>query len=129
MIAGRPDALPLAVDCSSLTDSGFWIGVGVLAGIYASVALGLQLNVGFTGIVNFGQAGFMAIGGYTMAILTRRQPGSRSGSALPLAMLVAMAFGLLVGLPVAAAARRLLRDRHDRQRRGRAHRRPERPAA
>ena len=39
-------------------------------GIYALLALGLQLNVGFTGITNFGQAGFMAIGGYTMAILT-----------------------------------------------------------
>ena len=60
---------PLAVSLEAFTEPGFWIGVGVIAGIYALVALGLQLNVGFTGIVNFGQAAFMAIGAYSMAIL------------------------------------------------------------
>ena len=39
----------------------FWINVGVLAGIYGIFTLGLQLNVGFTGLPNFGQAGFMAL--------------------------------------------------------------------
>ena len=68
-------------------DLGFWTGVGVLAGIYALFTLGLQLNVGFTGIINFGQAGFMAIGGYTMAILDRRQRAARSGSRCRSAML------------------------------------------
>ncbi len=68
-----PDVLfaPLAVSFEAFTQPGFWIGVGVIAGIYALVALGLQLNVGFTGIVNFGQAAFMAIGAYSMAILVR----------------------------------------------------------
>ena len=47
----------------------FWLNVGILAGTYAIFALGLQLNVGFTGIINFGQAGFMAIRAWTMAIL------------------------------------------------------------
>jgi branched-chain amino acid transport system permease protein len=91
-------ALPLAVDWGSLTSSLFWVNVGVLAGIYALLALGLQLNVGFTGITNFGQAGFMAIGGYTMAILTV-DSGVSFWLALPLSMLAAMGFGLLVGLP------------------------------
>ena len=36
----------------------FWIGVAVIAGIYGIFTLGLQINVGFTGIINFGQAGF-----------------------------------------------------------------------
>jgi hypothetical protein len=31
----------------------------VTAGIYVIFTLGLQLNVGYTGIVNFGQAGFI----------------------------------------------------------------------
>jgi len=35
----------------------FWINVGVLAAIYGIFSLGLQLNVGFTGLANFGQAG------------------------------------------------------------------------
>ena len=73
-------SLPLAVSFEAFTDVNFWSGVVVLAGIYALVALGLQLNVGFTGIVNFGQAGFMAIGGYSMAILDPQGRASRSGS-------------------------------------------------
>lgn len=90
--------LPLAVSFEAFTDIGFWSGVGVLAGIYALVALGLQLNVGFTGIVNFGQAAFMAIGGYSMAILVL-DAGFSFWLALPAAMLITMAFGLIVGLP------------------------------
>ncbi len=58
-----------ALALGGLTEVGFWSGVGVLAGIYTLLALGLQINVGFTGILNFGQAGFMAIGAYAMAIL------------------------------------------------------------
>lgn len=70
----------------------------MLAGIYALVALGLQLNVGYTGIVNFGQAGFMAIGGYSMAILVLKADMS-FWLALPTSWLITMAFGLIVGLP------------------------------
>jgi branched-chain amino acid transport system permease protein len=91
-------AVPLAVDWASLTSGLFWVNVGIFAGIYALLALGLQLNVGFTGITNFGQAGFMAIGGYTMAILTV-DSGISFWLSLPLSILVAIGFGLLVGLP------------------------------
>lgn len=90
--------LPLAVTFEAFTEPGFWIGVGVIAGIYAIVALGLQLNVGFTGIVNFGQAAFMGIGAYTMAILVLKV-GLNFWLSLPLAVLVTVGFGLLIGLP------------------------------
>lgn len=90
--------LPLAVTFEAFTDFGFWSGVLVVAGIYAVVTLGLQLNVGFTGIVNFGQAGFMAVGGYSMAILVL-EAGLSFWLALPLAVLITMAFGVLIGLP------------------------------
>jgi branched-chain amino acid transport system permease protein len=92
------EALPLAISFDFISDTGFWTGVLVLAGVYALVALGLQLNVGFTGIVNFGAAGFMAIGAYTMAILTIQTDISFWAS-LPLSMLVTICFGLLIGLP------------------------------
>ena len=55
---------------------------GSSPGIYALFALGLQLNVGYTGIVNFGQAGFMAIGAYAMASSSSRRAG-RSGWRCP----------------------------------------------
>jgi branched-chain amino acid transport system permease protein len=90
--------LPLAFSLDAFTDATFWSGVLVLAGIYAVVALGLQLNVGFTGIVNFGQAGFMAVGGYSMAILVLKG-GFSFWLALPVAVLITMAFGVLIGLP------------------------------
>jgi branched-chain amino acid transport system permease protein len=90
--------MPLAVSFEAFTDVEFWIGVGVLAGTYTIFALGLQLNVGFTGIVNFGQAGFMAIGAYTMGILVVKA-GWSFWLALPAATAVAMAAGVLIGLP------------------------------
>jgi branched-chain amino acid transport system permease protein len=88
----------LAVSLEAFTDIDFWIGVGILAGTYTIFALGLQINVGFTGIVNFGQAGFMAIGAYTMGILVVKA-GWSFWLALPAATAVAMAAGLLIGLP------------------------------
>jgi branched-chain amino acid transport system permease protein len=92
------DALPIAISLDFLTSTGFWIGVLVLAGIYALVALGLQLNTGFTGIFNFGAAGFMAVGAYTMAIITL-DTGLGFWLALPISIVVTVAFGLLIGLP------------------------------
>ena len=89
---------PVAVTLESFTDVAFWTGVGIIAGTYTIFALGLQLNVGFTGIFNFGQAAFMAIGAYAMAILTTETAISFWLS-LPLAVLIAIAFGLVVGLP------------------------------
>ena len=38
--------------------------------IYAVVAVSMNLLTGFTGLFSLGQAGFMAIGAYTVAILT-----------------------------------------------------------
>jgi len=87
-----------AVTLEAFTDIDFWIGVGILAGTYTIFALGLQINVGFTGIVNFGQAGFMAIGAYTMGILVVKA-GWSFWLALPAATVTAMAAGLLIGLP------------------------------
>jgi branched-chain amino acid transport system permease protein len=89
---------PVAVTFQSFTDIEFWTGVGIIAGVYTIFALGLQLNVGFTGIFNFGQAAFMAIGAYAMAILTV-DTGISFWLSLPIAILIAIAFGLLVGLP------------------------------
>lgn len=76
----------------------FWIGVGVMAGIYGIFTLGLQLNAGFTGILNFGQAGFMAIGAYTVGLLVTG-PGWSLWAALPAGVLLAVIAGVLVGLP------------------------------
>lgn len=76
----------------------FWTFVLNFAGVYTIFALGLQLQYGYTGLLNFGHVGFMAIGAYTMAILSIEASWPLWASA-PVAIVVSMAFGLLVGLP------------------------------
>jgi branched-chain amino acid transport system permease protein len=88
----------LAFTFAAFGHADFWLGAGVVAGIYAVFTLGLQVNVGFTGILNFGQAGFMAIGAYAMGILILRYHWS-PWAALPAATAVAVVAGLLVGIP------------------------------
>jgi branched-chain amino acid transport system permease protein len=90
--------LPVAITFEFLTAWDFWIGVGILAGIFGIFALGLQLNVGYTGIVNFGQAGFMAIGAYSSIILTV-EVGMSFWLSLPLSALITVISGLIIGLP------------------------------
>jgi branched-chain amino acid transport system permease protein len=90
--------LPVAITFDFLTAWDFWIGVGILAGIYGIFTLGLQLNVGYTGVLNFGQAGFMAVGAYA-AIIFVVDLGWSYLIALPAAALVTIISGLIIGLP------------------------------
>ncbi|GIU95808.1 MAG: branched-chain amino acid ABC transporter permease [Gaiellaceae bacterium] len=88
----------LGLTVEFLWNVDFWINVGVLATTYGVFALGIQLNVGTTGIFNFGQAGFMAVGSYGMGILVVKADAS-FWLALVLGILIAIAAALLVGLP------------------------------
>jgi branched-chain amino acid transport system permease protein len=83
---------------SVLTSGGFWAFVGVVAGIYTILSLGLQVQFGFAGLLNFGQVGFMALGAYTMAILVVKE-GWSTWLAAPLGVVAAAVGGLLLGLP------------------------------
>ena len=87
-----------AITFHAFAGADFWIGVGVLAATYGIFSLGLQLNVGTTGITNFGQAGFMAIGAYTMGILVVKE-GWSWWWAMPAAIAASMVAATLVGLP------------------------------
>ncbi|WP_426302539.1 branched-chain amino acid ABC transporter permease [Arthrobacter sp. R-11] len=65
---------------------------------YALAALGLAVHFGYSGLLNFGQAGFMAVGAYGFAIstLTFKVPFVVG---LLIALLSAVLFGLLLGVP------------------------------
>jgi branched-chain amino acid transport system permease protein len=85
----------------------------VFAAIFAVIALGLNLQWGFTGLFNVGVAGFVAIGAYTSALLTApNYPDQFGGFGLPVVIgwLGAMAAAGLAALVVGVAALRL---RHD----------------
>lgn len=68
----------------------------ISTGIFAIFALGLNLQWGYTGLINFGHVAFMTVGAYTTILL------SLQGVPLLLAAiagaLLAMLLGLLVGL-------------------------------
>ena len=86
-----------AISLDFLTATGFWINVGILVAAYGIFALGLQLNMGYTGVVNFGQAGFQAVGAYASVILVV-DVGVNFYLALPLAILITMLVSLVIGL-------------------------------
>lgn len=65
---------------------------------YALAALGLSIHFGYTGLLNFGQAGFMAVGGYFFAI-TSNTFGVPFFVGLLFSILGAVLFGLLLGIP------------------------------
>ncbi len=91
------DVFLTAVTLDFLTATGFWINVGILVAVYGIFALGLQLNVGYTGVVNFGQAGFMAVGAYSAVILVV-DVGVNFYLALPLAIIITMLVSLIIGV-------------------------------
>ena len=108
-----------------------------LALAYVVMALGLNIVVGFAGLLDLGYVAFFAIGAYTMGWLgssffsDRRHPHRRRRSSsqtspgihlnwlliLPIAALLRRARGRAARLPDAAPARRLHRDRDARVRR------------
>jgi branched-chain amino acid transport system permease protein len=75
------------------------IDVATLALIYVVLGLGLNIVVGFAGLLNLGYVGFYAVGAYTYAILNQFY-GLSFWTCLPLSALMASLFGVLLGFPV-----------------------------
>jgi branched-chain amino acid transport system permease protein len=76
----------------------YWLYLACLVAINIASTTGLNLLTGYTGLVSLGQAAFMGLGAYTVAILQ-----IRFGSPFLLNLLaggvVAMIGGIIVGLP------------------------------
>jgi len=72
--------------------------IGINAVIYGLAAIGLNLQFGYTGLLNFGQAGFAAIGAYAIAVTTTTF-GLNFWLGMALGIVGAVLFGLLLGVP------------------------------
>ncbi|MEQ8821854.1 MAG: branched-chain amino acid ABC transporter permease [Sumerlaeia bacterium] len=70
----------------------------VRIGIFTIAALGLNVQVGYTGLLNLGFAGFIAIGAYTCGVLIKTYEWT-FWLALPASVLHAALWGILLGLP------------------------------
>jgi branched-chain amino acid transport system permease protein len=67
--------------------------------IYVLLATGLNIVVGLAGLLDLGYVAFYAVGAYSYALLTQ-DLGLTFWAAMPIAGLLASAFGLLLGFPV-----------------------------
>jgi ABC-type branched-subunit amino acid transport system permease subunit len=84
-----------------------------LTAVYAMVVLALNLHWGYTGLFNIGVAGFMAVGVYTMALLTNPPTATPPGLGVPMtfaavlpidggvAFFLGLLFSVLAGMVVA----------------------------
>lgn len=76
----------------------YWLRVTVTLGVYVILALGLNVIVGFAGVLDLGFIAFYGIGAYTAALLMLKLHWS-FWAALPAAVAAAALVGVLRGLP------------------------------
>jgi len=72
-------------------------------GLYILMGLGLNIVVGFAGLLDLGYVAFYAIGAYVMGVLTSPEMGFFNLSywqALPFALIASVVAGFTLGLPV-----------------------------
>jgi branched-chain amino acid transport system permease protein len=75
---------------------GYWESIAIFLGINALLALSVYVPLA-AGLISLGQAGFMAIGAYVSAVMTKA--GYPFVLALPAGALLAAIAGLIVGAP------------------------------
>ena len=89
----------------------YYIDVATQAGIYAVLALGLNVVVGFAGLLDLGYVAFYAVGAYLWSIFSTPQIANLFAGAAPIAsgwfyafvllgLAIGAGFGVLLGLPV-----------------------------
>ena len=90
--------LPFVVDA---TLGRAWVRIIDVALLFILLALGLNIVVGFAGLLDLGYIAFFAVGAYCYALLASPQFGIHWSflALLPLGALVTAAFGVVLGAP------------------------------
>ena len=81
------------------------VAIAVTAGIYALMALGMNVIWGMAGLINLGLVGFFAVGAYVSGLLALR-----FGTPIPIAMAAGAAAASAFGVAVALITVRLRGD-------------------
>lgn len=90
--------LALVLIAAPFVLNNYWLYLACLVTINVASATGLNILTGYTGLVSLGQAAFMAVGAYTVAIL-ERDFGTPFLLNLAAAGVVTALVGVLVGIP------------------------------
>ncbi|MFO1301106.1 MAG: branched-chain amino acid ABC transporter permease [Burkholderiaceae bacterium] len=90
--------LGLALVAFPFVANDYWLYLACLVAINVASATGLNILTGHTGLVSLGQAAFMGLGAYTVAVLELRA-GTPALLNIAAGGFVAMAGGVVVGIP------------------------------
>lgn len=91
----------------------YLVALLTMGGVYAILALGLNVQWGYGGMFNLGIAGFFAVGAYASALLTAAPAAGHLGGfglPVPVGMLAAMAISALIAWPIGRLTLRLKAD-------------------
>ncbi len=101
LVAVLLPVLVLLPPFSSFSAQGVWIDGFTIAGIYVLLALGLNVVVGLSGLLDLGYAAFFAIGSYAFAFAASPFTGLDIPfwPMLLIGAFVAAVFGILLGAP------------------------------
>jgi branched-chain amino acid transport system permease protein len=90
--------LPFAIDAAL---GRAWVRILDVALLFTMLALGLNIVVGYAGLLDLGYVAFFAVGAYCYALLASPQHAIHASFLLllPLGALVAAVFGVLLGTP------------------------------
>lgn len=86
------------MDWSSIFTNAILAGISREAAVFAIAAVGLNIHFGYTGLLNFGQVGFMAVGAYGVGI-SITQYNAPPWLAFIIGLLAAVVLALLLGVP------------------------------
>ena len=84
--------------------NGYLVYLITVTGVFALFALGLNLQWGFAGLINFGHVAFMTVGAYVTVLLTLQ------GVSLAIAPIIGGAVAALLGLLIGTSTLRLRED-------------------
>lgn len=86
------------MDFGTIIDAAFSAAFGPEAIVLALAAIGLNIHFGYTGLLNFGQAGFMAVGAYGLAVSVVSF-GLPFWVGVTIAMIAPIILAILLGFP------------------------------
>lgn len=93
------DAVISAVDWGFIFEQTLSQSVALQAAAYALAAIGLNVHYGYTGLLNFGQVGFVAVGAYGMGLTVTQGWSQNPFVAVAIGVGFAAIFALLLGIP------------------------------